>query len=337
MRTDTYKISLILLAASLVSSAGLLPAMAKSAANPAPLAPAATTTTVKTVVKKTVATRGPLWSRGIKTPYRSWIPLNKPTEVLLCVHGLGFSSASFSQFGRVMAGHGFAVYALDVRGFGQWMNRKGEAEVDFEACLSDVEAALKVLRKTYPGVPIIMVGESMGGAIALAANSRHPELVDGLISCVPSSDRYAKISSEVVIGAHYLRDADKPVDLTPEVVDRVTDDPALRAKMESEPLNRMKITPKELKQFEAFMKGNNDAAKLIEKTPVLMMAGFKDRLVKPEGTIELFNDLSTSDKLLMIVGDGEHLLLEENQLKNQTALLLTDWIRTEGADHKPAR
>jgi len=337
MRTDTFKISLTLLTASLVSMAGLVPAAAKSDTVAAPLAKATTSTTVKTIVNKTTVTRGPVWSRGIKTPYRSWIPLNKPSEVLLCVHGLGFSSASYAQFGRVMAGHGFAVYALDVRGFGQWMNRKGEAEVDFEACLSDVEAALKVLRKTYPGVPIIMVGESMGGAIALAANSRHPELVDGLISSVPSSDRYAKLSSELIIGAHYLQDANKPVDLTPEVVDRVTDDPALRAKMESEPLNRMKITPKELKQFEAFMKGNNDAAKLIEKTPVLMMAGFKDRLVKPEGTIELFNDLSTPDKLLLIVGDGEHLLLEENQLKNQTALLLTDWIRTEGADHKPAR
>jgi alpha-beta hydrolase superfamily lysophospholipase len=252
---------------------------------------------------------------------------------------LGFSSASFAQFGHVMAGHGMAVYALDVRGFGEWMNlkSKGEATVDFEACLNDVEAALKVLRKTYPGVPIIIVGESMGGAIALAANSRHPELIDGLISSVPSSDRYAKASSEIVIGAHYIENKNKPMDLTPEVVDRITDDPTLRAKMEAEPLNRMKLSPKELKQFDTFMKGNTDAAKLIEKTPVLMLAGFKDKLIKPEGTIELFNDLSTNDKLLLVVGDGEHLLLEENQLKNQLALLLRDWIRTEGHDHLPAR
>jgi alpha-beta hydrolase superfamily lysophospholipase len=293
--------------------------------------------TVSVTTTRTTTQKAPTWSRGIKTPYRSWIPVNKPQDVLLCVHGLGFSSASFSQFGKVMAGHGFAVYALDVRGFGQWMNKKGHEEVDFEACLNDVEAALKVLRKQYPGVPIIMVGESMGGAIALAANSRHPDLVDGLISSVPSSDRYAKLSSEIVVGAHYVENSNKPMDLTPEVVDRITDDPNLRAKMEAEPLNRMQLSPKELKQFDTFMKGNNDAAKLIEKTPVLMLAGFKDKLVKPEGTIELFNNLSTDDKLLMIVGDGEHLLLEENQLKYQLALMLTDWIRTEGKDHVPAK
>jgi len=296
----------------------------------------ATTVTTETVTTKQVAHHAPVWAKGIKTPYRSWIPLKKPTEVLLCVHGLGFSSASYAQFGRVMAAHGMAVYALDVRGFGEWMKRKteGESTMDFEACLSDVEAALRVLRKTYPGVPIIMIGESMGGAIALATDSRHPDLVDGLISSVPSSDRYAKLSSEIVVGAHYVENSNKPMDMTPEVVDRITDDPALRAKMEAEPLNRMKITPKELKEFDTFMKGNVDAARLVEKTPVLMLAGFKDKLVKPEGTIELFNDLSTSDKLLLVVGDGEHLLLEENQLRTQIAVLLVDWIRTHGHNQK---
>src|ERR1700679_1262369 len=77
----------------------------------------------------------PIWSKRVRVPYRSWIPVEKPHVVLLCVHGLGFSSASFSQFGRAMAGRGFAVYALDVRGFGQWMERQND-KVDFEACMS---------------------------------------------------------------------------------------------------------------------------------------------------------------------------------------------------------
>jgi alpha-beta hydrolase superfamily lysophospholipase len=272
--------------------------------------------------------RLPIWSADIKVPYRSWIPKEKPRQVLLCVHGLGFSSKSFSAFGRVMAKRGLAVYAMDVRGFGEWMNRKGEKTVDFEACMNDVEAALRTLRKAYPGVPIYLVGESMGGAIALRATSRYSPLVDGLISSVPSSDRYAKLSSELIVGAHYLTNKDKPMDITPEVVDKVTTDETLKAKWEAEPTNRMKLSPRELKDFSTFMKGNTDAAVLVEKQPVLMLAGFKDKLVKPEGTIELFNDLSTQDKLLMVVGDGEHLLLEENQLTKQISQLIFDWIKT---------
>jgi len=255
--------------------------------------------------------------------------MEKPSEVLLCVHGLGFSSASYSEFGRTMARRGFAVYAIDVRGFGSWLKQPGGSKLDFEACLNDIESALKVLRKSYPGVPIYLVGESMGGAIALAVTSRHQDLVDGLISSVPSSDRYAKLSSELWVGAHYIENKDKPVDVGTEVVNRATKNQNLRAKWKSEPLNRMKMSPKDLKQFDDFMKGNNDAAALIDKVPVLMLAGFRDKLVKPEGTIELFNDISMQDKLLMVVGDGEHLLLEENQLTEQLENMLSVWIKNE--------
>ncbi len=275
----------------------------------------------------------PLWARNIKVPHRAWLPQEKPREVLLCVHGLGFSSAAYSEFGREMAGHGMAVYAVDVRGFGQWVKRKGQDKVDFEACLADLEGALKTLRKNYPGTPIFVVGESMGGAIALNCASRYPDLVDGLISSVPSSDRYAKLSSELVVGAHYLEDSDKPIDLSTEVVNRATANSALRKQWKQEPLNRMKLTPKELKQFDDFMKGNNDAVALIQHCPVLMLAGFKDKLVKPEGTIELFNNISSQDKLLMVVGDGEHLLLEENQLTEQLEGLLNVWIKNQSSAH----
>ena len=271
----------------------------------------------------------PIWSAKIKVPYRSWIPVEKPGAVLLCVHGLGFSSKSFTEFGRRMAGRGFAVYAVDVRGFGEWMKRETKEQLDFESCLSDIEAALQSLRKAYPKTPIFLVGESMGGAIALRATSRYPELINGLVSSVPSSDRYAKLSSELIVGARYLEHKDKEMNIAPEIMNKATSNTALRAKWEAEPTNRMKMTPKELKQFDDFMKGNQDAAVLVANTPVLMLAGFKDKLVKPEGTISLFNELSTQDKLLMVVGDGEHLLLEENQLSDSLSQLITDWINNE--------
>jgi alpha-beta hydrolase superfamily lysophospholipase len=230
-----------------------------------------------------------------------------------------------------MASRGYAVYALDVRGFGEWINSR-ENRVDFEGCLSDIEAALKTLRSNYPGCKIDLVGESMGGAIVLAAASRNPQLVDGIISSVPSSDRYGKMGSTLSVGAKYLTNKDKPINIAPEVVERATENKALQKHMESTKTNRMELTPKELKQFNDFMKGNYDAAALIEKTPILLMAGFKDKLVKPEGTIQLFNSMSTNDKLLMVIGDGEHLLLEENQLTEQLTDMLITWLNHKRTD-----
>lgn len=317
----------------LVVSSMVALSMASSLAAFAAPARTVTTTTTKTVTKSTVKGQ-PLWLKTINVPMRSWVPMAKPKEVLLCVHGLGFSSLSFSEFGNEMAGRGYAVYAMDVRGFGQWMKRKEGDRCDFEGCLTDVEKALKMLRKAYPGVPVFLVGESMGGAIALAATSRYPSLVDGLVSAVPSSDRFGKVKGEISVGARYLENKDKEIDIAPVVVARSTSDKALQREMQAQSTNRMKITPRELKEFDDFMKGNNDAAALIERQPVLMLAGFKDKLVKPEGTIELFNALTTQDKLLMVVGDGEHLLLEESQLTGQLAQLLDDWIHSEGASRK---
>jgi acylglycerol lipase len=270
----------------------------------------------------------PIWSKNIKVPHRSWIPKDRPHQVLLCVHGLGFSSESFSDFGREMAVRGCAVYAVDVRGFGQWMARQND-KVDFEGSMSDVEAALRALRKAYPATPVFLIGESMGGGIAMQATSRNPSLVDGLICSVPSGDRYAKLSSELIVGTRYLANKDKPMNLSAEVIDRTTTSTKLRKQWANESTNRMKLSPKELKQFSDFMKGNEDAAVLIDKTPTLMLAGFKDKLVRPEGTVDLFNALSVQDKLLMVVGDGEHLLLEENQMSEQLEQLVYDWIRNE--------
>ena len=266
------------------------------------------------------------WYADLNIPFRSFLPKNKPHRVLLCVHGLGFNSSSFTRFGRYMAARGMAVYAIDVRGFGQWRRSSESNTVDFEACITDIENALKLIRSKLPGTKVYLVGESMGGAICLATTSRYPDLVDGLISSVPSGERYGDLKEKIVVGAHYLENKDAPMDLSQEVIGKATDDKALQEKLKSDPNIRMDLTPEELKEFNAFMRSNKDYAALIEKTPVLMMAGFEDRLVKPKGTIELFNDISNLEKILFIIGDGEHLILEESEMTNETGGLVYTWL-----------
>ncbi len=126
-----------------------------------------------------------------------------------------------------------------------------------------------------------------------------------------------------------LRNSDKQIDVGSIVLKGATDDPELRKKWEENPLNRMKLSAKELKQFDDFMKQNHDSAALIEHLPVLFLAGFKDKLVKPEGTIELFNEVTSPEKIMVVVGDGEHLLLEENQLSDEVSWILTGWLSSK--------
>lgn len=264
----------------------------------------------------------------IAVPFRSWIPKReKPRLVLLCIHALGFSSKSYDNFGRRMAAAGIPTFALDVRGFGEWMNKKGEGEMDFEACLTDVEQAMKTLHVAYPKIPVFLVGESMGGAIAIQAASRYPDQVNGLVSAVPSATSRAggMLKSGTVVAFHSVAPLGK-IDMAPVVVDGSTSNEALRQKIEDDPANRMELSRKEIIQFERFMKQTHDAAPLVERTPVLVLVAYKDKLVTPGGSVDLFSEMTTAQKLMIGDGNSGHLMLEEGQMTPEIERILKNWL-----------
>ncbi|MEJ0071172.1 MAG: alpha/beta fold hydrolase [Pseudomonadota bacterium] len=70
---------------------------------------------------------------------------------------------------RPGARHGIATYAYDQRGFGGAPDRGRWAGTPQLA--ADVASAAALLRGRYPGVPLYLLGESMGGAVAILAAS----------------------------------------------------------------------------------------------------------------------------------------------------------------------
>ena len=266
-------------------------------------------------------------------PCISWInPLVKPTVALLCIHGLGLYSGAYQSFGMRMARRGIATYAIDVRGFGSWMKSKGHEDVDFPACLNDIKVALQSIRQAHPGLPVFLLGESMGGAIALRAASMYPELIEGLISSVPAGERFAQKKTDLKVAMQFLKGRHKNFDMGTKIVNQATSNEKLRADWADNPLDRMDFSPSDLIQFQKFMNENHDAAKNVTDDPVMFVQGTEDRLVKPEGTWDLFNELTTKDKYFLAV-PSEHLIFEEGQDKNVTydarvSNMVANWIFT---------
>lgn len=265
----------------------------------------------------------------VQVPLRSWLPKKAaPRLVLLCIHALGFSSKSYDNFGRRMAAAGIPTYALDVRGFGKWLKQSDKDHLDFEACFTDVEQGLKTLHKAYPRLPIFLVGESMGGAIAIQAAARYPDLVNGLVTAVPSSEvRSGHIKSGLIVAFSTIRNSASEIDMAPVIVDGATTDRVLRARINAEPLNRMDLSAKELSQFKRFMKDTHDAAPLVERTPVMMLVAYKDKLVTPAGSVELFSEMTTPQRMLIGDGNSQHLMLEEAQMTLEVERILKGWLR----------
>ncbi len=125
---------------------------------------------------------------GVRLPLRIWLPEGAPKALILALHGFNDYSHAFAGPAEEWAKHGIATYAYDQRGFGEapargrWVGAWRLAE--------DVTTASRLLRERYPGVPLYLLGESMGGAVAItaitgSAGARKPD-VDGVILAAPA-------------------------------------------------------------------------------------------------------------------------------------------------------
>ena len=125
---------------------------------------------------------------GMQLPLKSWLPEGKPKAVILGLHGFNDYSNAFTDTGESWAKQGIATFAYDQRGFGAapdhglWPGARRLA--------ADAREAAAVLHARYPGVPIYLLGESMGGAVAIVTETgvegAPRPAADGLILVAPA-------------------------------------------------------------------------------------------------------------------------------------------------------
>lgn len=259
-----------------------------------------------------------------RTPCRSWVSVGVPSRaVLLCVHGLGLYSHAWNDFGIAMSQLGVPTYAIDLPGFGYLKQSK----CDFNDCIEKVKMTLRTLRQANPGKPVFLMGESMGGAVALHVAAESPELINGVISVCSSGERFKKKRTDLRIFLHMLMGPNRKFAIGKRIVAQAAkDNPLLKQEWGEDPLDRMKLSPVELVRFQQFMNENHDKVEEIMSTPVFMVQGTNDRLVRPKGTEELYNELTTPDKQIMLVEDAGHLIFEDGQFSDLSFNEVANWI-----------
>lgn len=240
-------------------------------------------------------------------------PKQKLKALIVTVHGLGLHHGAFTPFAKQIQHQGYGVISFDVRGFGTYRNDEVYQRLDLDAAIVDLKRILTALRADYPGVPLILLGESMGGAIALRVAAVAPELVDAVVSSVPSGSRYHSKRTAFSIGLRLLKNKNKPFNIGKRVLDQATASPNLRDMWEGDPQMRMKLSPAELINFQRFMDDNLKYAEKIKNTPVIIFQGYSDNLVKPMGTLSIYQAIANKDKDLVFVGKAEHLIFEKGQ------------------------
>lgn len=121
---------------------------------------------------------------GDRLPLRSWGP-DRPKAVIVALHGMGDYSNAFAMPAEAWARQNIVTLAYDQRGFGQSDHPGLWAGGD--TMRSDLADAVAAARAQYPGVPVYVLGESMGGAVVLSAlASTDAPKVDGVILVAPA-------------------------------------------------------------------------------------------------------------------------------------------------------
>ena len=99
-----------------------------------------------------------------------WAPAS-PRAVILGVHGFGdYGPSTFAPAAVFWAALGIETYAYDQRGFGR--NPSFGRWPGAGALVDDLLAAARQVRARHPCLPLVVVGHSMGGGVALAAAAR---------------------------------------------------------------------------------------------------------------------------------------------------------------------
>lgn len=123
---------------------------------------------------------------GHSLPVRYWLPSKtKPAALIIAVHGFNDYSNAFEGPGKHFRKHGIATFAYDQRGFGATRSHGiwgGEKNL-----IGDLKQMVLAVKKRFPDTPIYLLGESMGGAVVIAALAQEDfPPVEGAILSAPA-------------------------------------------------------------------------------------------------------------------------------------------------------
>ena len=225
-------------------------------------------------------------SDGLTIYHQTWLPDGDPKAVVLLLHGLAEHSGRYGHVAKALTDAGYAVHALDHRGHGKSDGKRTyvKSYADYQR---DILQFRRLVEQQHPGLPLFVLGHSMGGNLALGHVLDHQEGVRGMVlsapalapgaSLSPTTIKIAKLIGKIAPGL-------RPQALSADAISR---DPAVVAAYVADPLVfNGKITAVAaaalLSSMETFPPRYPEL-----RLPILLQHGTADALVDITGTRQL--------------------------------------------------
>lgn len=196
------------------------------------------------------------------------------------VHGLGEHAGRQRNVAECLAKRGFEVTAFDHRGHGRSDGRRGALRRP-----DDLVDDLGAVVDATSNEPILLVGHSMGGLVALRYALAHPRRVAALVLSSPALDPALNVGQKLLLALLSRIAPDLAVGngIDPSTISH--DDAVVRA-YRDDPLVHDRVTAR-LVRF--IVEGSRDALERAATlaVPTLLLVAGDDRLIAPDGSRRL--------------------------------------------------
>jgi alpha-beta hydrolase superfamily lysophospholipase len=230
-----------------------------------------------------------------------------PRALIIALHSFRDYRGAYDVLGPWFAVRGVSLVAMDQRGFGEAPHRgywAGE-----QALLDDVRDLIRVMSREQPGLPVYLMGESMGGSVAVALmGSEEPPVVAGLILAAPGVregipakalwDGALWLSERIAPGLTFPINEDYDGVLAPAAVVRFRDDPMVLRRIRTD-------------TYAGLVWLAETASRRADRVrvPMLVLYGEPDRTIRREAICHLARGHATGAVDLRIRTHWPHLLL----------------------------
>jgi uncharacterized protein len=232
-----------------------------------------------------------------------FLPGEDSAPSVLLIHGNRGSRWNCLDRAEILARRGFSVLLISLRAHGDSTGKFND--VGYSA-RHDIITAVEFLEQRRPGKPVIAYGMSLGAAAAIFASGTLAHRVQGYILESPYRDLKVAVRNRI---RTYL----------PPVLEWV----AYQGLLTVSPL----VLP-ELDKISPL----TAIAGIPRDVPVLLLAGGKDRVARPEETRMLYDRVSAHGTLIVFEGSDHHNLLETaSDRYTRCVLAFVDAVRSRGS------
>ncbi len=256
------------------------------------------------------------WFAGTegKVHYQRWEPKGRPQRIVQMIHGYAEHGGRYGHVAAALTAQGAVVYADDHIGHGK---SDGERALitDLGHVVDDLHYLSVIAKSEYPGLPLILVGHSMGGLLAGLTAERWPNEVAGVAFC-----------GSVLGDWDWLRNVLNEPELPDVPFDplSISRDPAVGADYAADPLvyhgqYKRGLLEAEAEALDIFQRNIDELT-----MPILFLHGTEDPFVPYRRSLQAVEDMPAVDKTIHILEGARHEVLNEIN-KDEIIGYLTAW------------